>query len=62
MSGIPRRSFLKWSGIVGGGAAVVGTGASFGLLPGVGPANAVTPMAAGTGAAMLRKVLGKKDE
>ena len=46
-SGIPRRSFLKWSGIVGGGAALVGTGASFGLLPGVGPANAVTPTAAG---------------
>ena len=45
--GIPRRSFLAWSGIVGGGAALVGTGASFGLLPGVGPANAVTAPAAG---------------
>lgn len=46
-SGIPRRSFLKWSGIAGGGVALVGTGVSFGLLPGVGPANAVSPAAAG---------------
>ncbi|NMM22539.1 MAG: molybdopterin-dependent oxidoreductase [Phycicoccus sp.] len=46
-SGIPRRSFLKWSGIAGGGVALVGTGASFGLLPGVGPANAATLTAAG---------------
>lgn len=47
-SGIPRRSFLKWSGIAGGGVALVGTGAAFGLLPGVGPANAVTSTMAGS--------------
>ncbi|WP_066585737.1 DMSO/selenate family reductase complex A subunit [Cellulomonas timonensis] len=37
--GMPRRSFLKWSGAAGGGAALVGAGASFGI-PGVGAANA----------------------
>lgn len=42
VAGVPRRSFLKWSGAVGGGAALVGTAAHFGLMPGVGPANAAT--------------------
>lgn len=39
-SQVPRRSVLKWGSVVGGGAALVGTGAYFGVLPGVGPANA----------------------
>ena len=37
---VPRRSFLKWSGVAGGAAALVTTGAHFGVLPGVGEANA----------------------
>ncbi len=41
-TGMPRRSFLKWSGAAGGGAALVGAGASLGILPGVGPSNAAT--------------------
>lgn len=39
---VPRRSFLKWSAAAGGGAALVGAGAYFGGLPGVGPASAAT--------------------
>ncbi|GAA1644080.1 DMSO/selenate family reductase complex A subunit [Georgenia ruanii] len=39
---VPRRSFLKWSAAAGGGAALVGAGASLGVLPGVGRANAAT--------------------
>ena len=38
---VERRSVLKWGAAVGGGAALVGTGAYTGLLPGVGKANAV---------------------
>ena len=37
---VKRRSVLKWGAAVGGGAALVGTGAYLGVLPGVGPANA----------------------
>lgn len=37
---VGRRSVLKWGSIVGGGAALVGTGAYLGVLPSVGPANA----------------------
>ena len=44
-AGVPRRSFLKWSGAVGGTAALVTTGAHFGVLPGVGAANAAEPTA-----------------
>ena len=40
--GLPRRSFLKWSTAVGGGAAALGAGAYFGVLPGVGEANAAS--------------------
>lgn len=40
-AGVSRRSVLKWSAAVGGGAALVGTGAYFGVLPGVGAENAV---------------------
>src|SRR5699024_9215167 len=36
------RTFLKWSGAVGGTAALVGTAAHFGMLPGVGAQNAAT--------------------
>ncbi|HEY8620286.1 MAG TPA: hypothetical protein VIM01_09445 [Dermatophilaceae bacterium] len=39
-AGIPRRSFLKWSGAPGDAAALVTTGAHFGVLPGDGAANA----------------------
>ncbi|QTE28288.1 DMSO/selenate family reductase complex A subunit [Pengzhenrongella sicca] len=39
--GVPRRSFLKWSGAAGGAAALVTTGAHLGALPGVGVDNAV---------------------
>jgi anaerobic dimethyl sulfoxide reductase subunit A len=39
-AGVPRRSFLKWSGAAGGTAALVSTGAHFGVLPGVGAVNA----------------------
>ena len=37
---VKRRSVLKWGAAVDGGAALVGTGAYLGVLPGVGPANA----------------------
>ncbi|MGV8964768.1 MAG: DMSO/selenate family reductase complex A subunit [Cellulomonas sp.] len=40
--GMPRRSFLKWSGFAGGAAALVTAGAHLGDLPGVGAENAVT--------------------
>lgn len=36
----PRRSFLKWSTVTGGAAALVGTAAHFGAIPGVGSAEA----------------------
>ena len=39
--GVPRRSFLKWSGVAGGAAALVTSGAHLGL-PGVGAENAAT--------------------
>ena len=39
-SRLPRRSFLKWSAAAGGTAALVSTGVHFGVLPGVGAANA----------------------
>ncbi|WP_341358741.1 DMSO/selenate family reductase complex A subunit [Georgenia sp. M64] len=39
---VPRRSFLKWSAAAGGSAALVGAGAYFGGMPGVGPASAAT--------------------
>ncbi|MDM8086590.1 molybdopterin-dependent oxidoreductase, partial [Cellulomonas cellasea] len=48
-AGLPRRSFLKWSGAAGGGAVLVGAGASFGLLPGVGAANAARMSPADSG-------------
>ena len=40
-SGVSRRSVLKWSAAVGGGAAFVGAGAYASTLPGVGSENAV---------------------
>ena len=40
-SGVSRRSVLKWSAALGGGAALVGTGAYLGVLPGIGAENAV---------------------
>ena len=41
-TGVSRRSFLKWSGVASGTAALVTTGAHFGgVLPDVGAANAV---------------------
>ena len=40
---VPRRSFLKWSGIAGGAAALVTTGARFGVLPDGGAAKAAEP-------------------
>ena len=40
--GVPRRSFLKWSGVAGGAAALVTSAAHLGGLPGVGAENAVT--------------------
>ncbi|MGV8965858.1 MAG: DMSO/selenate family reductase complex A subunit [Cellulomonas sp.] len=40
--GVPRRSFLKWSGVAGGAAALVTSGAHLGGLPGVGAENAIT--------------------
>ncbi|MHB1289463.1 DMSO/selenate family reductase complex A subunit [Georgenia sp.] len=42
LEGLRRRSFLKWSAAAGGGAALVGTAAHFGVLPGIGSANAAT--------------------
>lgn len=39
-AGVSRRSVLKWSAAVGGGAALVGTGVYLGVMPGVGPENA----------------------
>lgn len=39
-AGVPRRSFLKWSGAAGGAAALVTTGAHFGVLPDDGAASA----------------------
>ncbi|SDB84165.1 anaerobic dimethyl sulfoxide reductase subunit A [Sanguibacter gelidistatuariae] len=39
--GVSRRSVLKWSAAVGGGAALVGTGVYAGVLPGIGSENAV---------------------
>ncbi|MCP5815778.1 hypothetical protein NL365_27735, partial [Klebsiella pneumoniae] len=33
---------MKWSAAAGGGAAVAGAGAYFGVIPGVGPAGAAT--------------------
>ena len=39
-AGVSRRSFLKWSGVASGTAALVTTGAHFGgVLPDVGAAN-----------------------
>lgn len=42
LESLRRRSFLKWSAAAGGGAALVGTAAHFGVLPGIGSANAAT--------------------
>ncbi|TRW43839.1 DMSO/selenate family reductase complex A subunit [Georgenia yuyongxinii] len=41
-SAVPRRKFLKWSAAAGGTTALVGAGAYFGMLPGIGAANAAT--------------------
>ncbi|MFD1507406.1 dimethyl sulfoxide reductase subunit A [Georgenia yuyongxinii] len=41
-SAVPRRRFLKWSAAAGGTTALVGAGAYFGVLPGIGAANAAT--------------------
>lgn len=42
LSALRRRSMLKWSAAVGGGAALVGSGTFFNVLPGIGSANAAT--------------------
>lgn len=41
-AGLERRSFLKWSAAAGGTVALAGAASHFGVLPGVGPANAAT--------------------
>lgn len=44
---VERRAILKWGAAVGGGAALIGTGAYLGVLPGVGPAQAAPLTPAG---------------